>query len=159
MTPRLLPVLPLVLAACSPADLPQAKVTMTIGVRVAEGSGIGSVTVNGDPRGPAPVDLDVEGLAFDPALTPKAWPPPGAQSFEPTVSKHGSKESSLTIALSGDIVYVRRIAAGVETMGGIRLKVTAPEGSSLEFDSAEKELTSGLGRAKHTVRLLYKRRR
>ncbi|KAF0243455.1 MAG: hypothetical protein FD180_3345 [Planctomycetota bacterium] len=151
--------LTLFLAACTPPAPPQAKIRMTISVRVAENAEAATVAVNGQPRGAAPVDLDALTLAFDPALKPKTWPPPGAQVFSPTVAQHGKQESILALALNGDIVYVRTLVHGVETTGALRLTAAGADKASLEFDGAEKQLDSGLGRAEHTVRLFYKRRK
>jgi hypothetical protein len=158
MTTRATPVLALFLAACMPATPPQAKVTMAISVRVTEG-GEAAVSVSGQPRGKTPLELDALTLPFDAALKPKSWPPPGAQVFSPTSATHGKQESSLALAIAGDIVYVRTLLHGTETLGAVRLTVAAANGASLEFDSAEKQLNSSIGRAEHTVRLFYKARK
>ena len=158
MKPRAVPVLALFLAACMPATPPQAKVTMAISVRVPGGGEAATVSVNGQPRGKTPLELDALTLPFDAAIQPKSWPPPGAQVFSPTSATHGKQESSLALAIAGDIVYVKMLLQGTETLGAIRLSVADPRGASLEFDSAEKELNSSIGRAEHTVRLLYKAR-
>jgi hypothetical protein len=159
MTLRAALLLPLLLAACTPPAPPKAKVTMSIRVGVSENAEPANVKINGQAKGSAPLDLDVLTLAFDPAIKPKAWPPPGAQVFSPTVAQHGKEESSLALALAGDIVYVRTVLHGVETTGALRVTVAGADGTSLEFDTAEKVLNSGLGRAEHGVRLWFKRRK
>lgn len=159
MNPRAAFLLPLLLAACTPPAPPKAKITMWITAGVSGQAESGPVKVNGQLKGNTPLELDALALPFDPALKPKSWPPPGAQAFSPTVAQHGKEESVLHVAILGDIVYVRTLVHGVETTGGFRITVTSPDGASLEFDSAEKALSSGLGRAEHGVRLWYKRRR
>lgn len=151
--------LPLLLAACTPPAPPKAKIAMSITVGVSGQAESGPVKVNGQAKGNTPVELDALALPFDPALKPKSWPPPGAQAFSPTVAQHGKEESILHVALLGDIVYVRTLVHGVETTGALRITVAGADGASFEFDSAEKSLASGLGRAEHGVRLWYKRRR
>ena len=146
------------LAVCTPPQL-HAKVTMTLSVRVTGNVEPGTVTVNGQNKGAAPVEFDVLTLPLDPALRPAAWPPKGAQIFSPTVAQHGKEESILALALLGDILYVRTVVHGTETLGAVRLKVTGADGVSFDFDTAEKELNSGLGRAEHVVRIWYKRRK
>ena len=159
MKPRLLLAFPLLLAACTPPAPPKAKVTMSITVGVSENRETGKVKINGQPKGDTPLELDVLTLAFDPALKPKSWPPPGATEFPPTVAQHGKEESSLTLAMDGDVLFVRTVLHGTETTGAIRLTVAAADGTSLEFDVAEKSLASGLGHAEHGVRLWYKKRK
>ncbi len=159
MTPRAALLLPVLLAACAPPAPAKAKVTMSIKVGVSENAEPATVKINGEAKGSAPLELDVLTLAFDPAIKPKAWPPPGAQVFSPTVAQHGKVESSLGLALGGDILYVRTLLHGTETIGALRLTVAGSDGASLEFDTAEKVLNSSLGRAEHGVRLWYKRRK
>ncbi|MEK7468790.1 MAG: hypothetical protein AAB074_15550 [Planctomycetota bacterium] len=159
MTKRAVPVLTLIFAACMPATPPQAKVTMAISVRVSENADVAAVSVNGQPRGKTPLELDALTLPFDAAIKPRSWPPPGAQVFSPTSTTHGKQESSFALAIAGDIVYVRTLLHGAETIGAVRLSVAGANGASLEFDSAEKELNSSIGRAEHKVRLYYKARK
>ncbi|MBI2921596.1 MAG: hypothetical protein HYY18_10990 [Planctomycetes bacterium] len=146
------------LAACTPPAM-HAKITMTISVRVTANAEPGTVTVNGQNKGAAPVEFDALALPFDPALKPAAWPPKGAQVFSPTVAQHGKEESSLALAILGDVLYVRTLVHGTETLGAVRLKVTGADGTSFDFDNAEKEVNSNLGRAEHAVRIRYKRRK
>jgi hypothetical protein len=149
----------LAVSACGRVPPLEPKTAMSISIRVSENAEVATVKVNGVERGKTPLDLDVPALPFDPTLLIERWPPPGATVFSPTEAQVGQTKSSLALALGGDILYVRTQVGEKETRGAIRLTVTGADGRSLDFDTAEKSVGSGLGKAEHSVRIWFRRRK
>lgn len=150
------PLLLVLLSACT-VSTPEPKVSMKISIATSGGVPA-TVLMNGASRGATPLEMDVLSLPFDPALKPKSWPPPGVKPIEPTESKHGGKVSSLQFAMDGDRLYVRAVVNGQETLGGLLLQVKGADGATLEFELADKGLSSSLGKAEHSFHMVYKRR-